>query len=55
MDKLEKLTTLGTQDTRRKQIKNIAQYVLNTIIHKQTQITLIRHEPSYKQLVSEMS
>jgi hypothetical protein len=28
MDKLEKLTTLGTQDTRRKQIKNIAQYVL---------------------------
>jgi hypothetical protein len=27
--------------------KNTKQYVLDTIIHKQTQITLIRHKPSY--------
>ena len=26
------------------------QYVLNTSLRKQTQITQIRHEPSYKQL-----
>ena len=36
----EKLATLGTQDTRQdKQNKNTAQYVLDTTIHKQTQIT----------------
>jgi hypothetical protein len=33
---------------RRKKEKN--QYVLDTTIGKQTQITVIRHEPSYKQL-----
>ena len=30
--------------------KKRAQCALDTIIRKQTQITLIRHEPSYKQL-----
>ena len=30
--------------------KKRTQYALDTIIRKQTQITLIRHEPSYKQL-----
>jgi hypothetical protein len=30
--------------------KRKKQYVLDTTIGKQTQITLIRHEPSYKQL-----
>ena len=33
-----------------KQNKNITQYVLDTTINKQTQITQIRHGPSYKQL-----
>ena len=41
--------------TRHKAKKNITktqhnQYVLDSNIHKQTQITYIRHEPSYKQL-----
>ena len=47
----EKLATLGTQDTRRRQKKdtkkiqynttqhNTTQYVLDTAIHKRTQIT----------------
>jgi hypothetical protein len=41
MDNLEKLATLGTQDTRRRtnKIKNTTQYVLDTSIRKQTQIT----------------
>ena len=47
MDNLEKLATLGTYDTRRGQTK---QYVLDTTMRKQTQITYIRHESSYKQL-----
>jgi hypothetical protein len=34
-----------------KRNKKLTQYALYTTIHKQTQITLIRHEPSYKQLV----
>ena len=36
--------------TKQKQGKKRTQYALDTIIRKQTQITLIRHEPSYKQL-----
>ena len=32
-----------------KQNKNIKQYVLDTTIHKQTQITQIRYDPSQKQ------
>ena len=39
----EKLATLGTQDTRRRQSKqtnkNTTQYVLDTTMRKQTQIT----------------
>jgi len=38
MDNLEKLATLGTQDED-KQSKNTAQYLFDTTIHKQTQIT----------------
>jgi hypothetical protein len=38
MDNPEKLTTLGTQDEE-KQSKNTTQYVVDTIIRKQTQIT----------------
>jgi hypothetical protein len=49
MDNPEKLATYGTQDGE-KQNKDIIQYMLDIIIRKQTQITLIRHEPSYKQL-----
>jgi hypothetical protein len=49
MDNPEKLATQGTQDGE-KQNKDIIQYMLDIIIRKQTQITLIRHEPSYKQL-----
>jgi len=37
MDNPEKLATLGTQDED-KQIKNKTQYVLDTTMHKQTQI-----------------
>jgi hypothetical protein len=50
MDNPEKLATYGTQDEY-KQNKNTTQYVLDTTICKQTQITYIRHQPSYKQLV----
>jgi hypothetical protein len=38
MDNPEKLATYGTQDEE-KQDKNTAQYVLDTTIQKQTQIT----------------
>ena len=38
MDNPEKLTSLGTQDEE-KQSKNTTQYVVDTIIRKQTQIT----------------
>jgi hypothetical protein len=38
MDNPEKLTPLGTQDEE-KQSKNTTQYVVDTIIRKQTQIT----------------
>jgi hypothetical protein len=38
MDNPEKLVTHGTQDEE-KQNKNTTQYVLDTIIRKQTQIT----------------
>jgi len=37
MDNPEKLATLGTQDED-KQNKNTTQYVLDTTVHKQTQI-----------------
>ena len=49
MDNPVKLATKGTQDED-KQNKNTTQYVLDTTIRKQTQITYARHEPSYKQL-----
>jgi hypothetical protein len=49
MDNPEKLATLGTQDEE-KQNKNITQYLLDTTMGKQTQITYIRHKPSFKQL-----
>ena len=40
MDDQEKLAILGPKDTRRRQTtKNTTQYVFDTIIHKQTQIT----------------
>jgi hypothetical protein len=45
IDNPEKLATYGTQD-KEKQSKNTTQYVLDTTLSKQTQITLIRHEPS---------
>ena len=45
MDNPEKLATYGTQDED-KQNKNTTQYVLDTNIRKQTQITLIKHEPA---------
>jgi hypothetical protein len=47
-DNPEKLATQSTQDEEKK--KKTTQYVLDTTIGKQTQIMLIRHEPSYKQL-----
>ena len=49
MDNPEKLATQGTQDED-KQNKNTTQHVLDTTTRKQTQITYIRHESSYKQL-----
>ena len=48
MDNPENLATQGTQDED-KQNKNTTQYVLDITIRKQTQITQIRHDPSYKQ------
>ena len=49
MDNPDKLETYGTQDED-KHNKNTTQYVLDTTTHKQTQIMLIWHELSYKQL-----
>ena len=49
MDNSEKVTTLGTQDED-KQSKNTTQYVFDTSMRKQTQITYIRHATSDKQL-----
>ena len=43
-----------TQDEE-KQNKNTTQYVLDTTIRKETQITNMRHEPSYKQLEVKMN
>jgi hypothetical protein len=40
MDNQEKLASYGTQDEE-KQSKNTIQYVLDTTMHKQTQITTI--------------
>ena len=45
----EKLATQAHQDEET-QNKNTTQYMLDTTLGKQTQITYIRHEPSYKQL-----
>jgi hypothetical protein len=42
MDNPENLATLGAQDEE-KQSKNTTQYALDTTMHKQTQITQIRH------------
>jgi len=39
MDNPQKLATLGTQDTRRRRAQQTTQYVLDTAIRKQTQIT----------------
>ena len=49
MENPEKLAAQGTQDED-KQSKNTTQYVLDTTMHKQTQITLKRHEPFNNQL-----
>jgi hypothetical protein len=49
MDNPEKLATQVTQDEEQ-QHKNTTQYVLDITIRKETQITQIRHESSYKQL-----
>ena len=49
MDNPENLVIYGTQDEEIEN-KNVTQYVLDTTMYKQTQITKIRHEPSYKQL-----
>ena len=43
-----------TQDEE-KQNKNTIQYVLDTTIRKETQITNMRHETSYKQLEVKMN
>ena len=44
MDNPEKLAIEGTQDEEKQTHKNTTQYVLHTTMHKQTQITWIRHE-----------
>ena len=44
MDNPQKLATQSTQDEAKKSKKNTTQYVLDTIIRKQTQITQIRHD-----------
>jgi hypothetical protein len=46
MDNPEKLATQDEENQNRK----TTQYVLKTTVRKQTQITLIRHVPFYKQL-----
>ena len=38
----------ATQGTQNKEKHNTTQYMLDTTIRKQTQITKITHEPSYK-------
>ena len=43
-------TNNKTQDEGKQTKTNVAHYVLDTTIRKQTQITSIRHEPSYKQV-----
>jgi predicted protein tyrosine phosphatase len=56
MDIPEILATYGTQNKdEEKQNKNTTQHVLDTIIHKQTQITLIRHGGSNKHLEVKMN
>jgi hypothetical protein len=46
MDKPEKLTTFGTQDTRQRQTKqkqkqnNTTHYVLDTTLHKQLEVKM---------------
>ena len=40
--------------TKKKQSKNTTQYVLDTTMRKHTQITKIRHAPSYTQLEVKM-
>ena len=44
MENPEKLAAQGTKDEE-KQYKNTTQYVLDTTLRKQTQITQTRHEP----------
>jgi hypothetical protein len=46
----KKLEILGTQDTKWRETKQNTQYVLDTTLRKETQITYIRHESSCKQL-----
>ena len=41
---------IGYKKNEEKQSKNTTQYVLDTIMSKQKQITQIRNEPSYRQL-----
>jgi hypothetical protein len=36
--------------TRQRKTKKTTQYVLETTMRKQTQVTLIKHEPCYKEL-----
>jgi hypothetical protein len=40
----------SAHNTKKSKNKNTTQYVLSTTIFEQTQITEIRHAPSYKQL-----
>ena len=47
MDNLEKLATQSAQDENNDN-NNTTQYVLDTTMYKQTQIRLIRHQPSYQ-------
>ena len=47
-DNPEKRATQGIQGDE-KQSKDTTQYVLDTTMRKQTQMTQVRHEPSYKQ------
>ena len=49
MDNPDKLATQITEKDAEKQNRNTTQYVFDITIRKQTQITQMRHEPSYKQ------
>ena len=49
MDNIEKLATQIIRDEE-KQKKNTTQYLLDITMPNQTQLTQIRHVPSYKQL-----